>query len=132
MSYPEIAWVIIAGAVLLLVLFCIPVLLKLRRLASEAQTTLQLINQNLPSILKNVEEITVDINTSTNAIRHQVQQYADTAGRFHGMVDGTVRGLEWVAGLPMRTPLYGKISQLMPVLKGVRAFVNVFAGRLRS
>ena len=117
MSYPEIAWVIIAGAVLLLVLFCIPVLLKLRRLASEAQTTLQLINQNLPSILKNVEEITVDINTSTNAIRHQVQQYADTAGRFHGMVDGTVRGLEWVAGLPMRTPLYGKISQLMPVLK---------------
>ena len=35
MSYPEIAWVIIAGAVLLLVLFCIPVLLKLRRLASD-------------------------------------------------------------------------------------------------
>ena len=132
MSYSEIAWVVIAAAVLLLVIFCIFVLIRLRGVAKEAQSSLQILNERLPGILKNIEEITVDINTSTNAVRTQVQQYADTAARFHGMVDGTVRGLEWVAGLPMRTPLYGKISQLMPLLKGLRAFINVFAAKLRG
>lgn len=132
MLYSEIAWVVIAAAVLLLALFCIIVLIRLRGVAKEAQSSLQILNERLPGILKNIEEITVDINTSTNAVRTQVQQYADTAARFHGMVDGTVRGLEWVAGLPMRTPLYGKISQLMPLLKGIRAFINVFASKLRG
>ena len=107
MSYSEIAWVVIAAAVLLLVIFCIFVLIRLRGVAKEAQSSLQILNERLPGI-------------------------ADTAARFHGMVDGTVRGLEWVAGLPMRTPLYGKISQLMPVLKGLRAFINVFAAKLRG
>ena len=93
MSYSEIAWVVIAAAVLLLVIFCIFVLIRLRGVAKEAQSSLQILNERLPGILKNIEEITVDINTSTNAVRTQVQQYADTAARFHGMVDGTVRGL---------------------------------------
>ncbi len=55
--YLEIGLIIFGIALLLLVLFCIPILLKLWRAASDVTVTLQALNERLPAILKNMEEI---------------------------------------------------------------------------
>lgn len=127
--YLEIALIIFGVAMLLLVLFCIPILLKLWRTATEVTVTLQALNERLPGILKNMEEIAENINTSTTAINHQVQKYAETAERFHGVMNGLAAGVEYISPLALQSPLFRKVTQLIPVVKGIRVFLNVLAGK---
>lgn len=127
--YLEIALIIFGVAMLLLVLFCIPILLKLWRTATEVTVTLQALNERLPGILKNMEEIAENINTSTTAINHQVQKYAETAERFQGVLNGLAAGVECISPLALQSPLFRKVTQLIPVVKGIRVFLNVLAGK---
>lgn len=129
--YLEIALIIFGVAMLLLVLFCIPILLKLWRAANEVTVTLQALNERLPAILKNMEEISNNINTSTTVVNNQVQRYAETAQRFHGVMNEVVSGIEFISPLALKSPLFRKMTELIPVVKGVRVFLNVLTGRQR-
>jgi uncharacterized protein YoxC len=127
--YLEMGLIIIGIAVLLLVLFCIPVLLKLRQAVNDINITLQTLNERLPLILKNMEEISTNINQSTTAINTQVQSYALTSSRINLMMNEAVNKIEMVAPLALYSPLVRKISAFIPVLKGVSAFFRVLSGK---
>ena len=129
--YLEIGLVIFGIALLLLVLFCIPILLKLWRAASDVTVTLQTLNERLPAILKNMEEISSNINHSTTAINGEVQKYAATAERFHIVMNEVVTGMELISPLALKFSLYRKMARIIPVVKGIRVFLNVLTGKQR-
>ncbi len=129
--YLEIGLIIFGIALLLLVLACIPILLKLWRAASDVTVTLQALNERLPVILKNMEEISNNINHSTTAINGEVQKYAVTAERFHGVMNQVVGGMELLSPLALKFHFFRKTTELIPVIKGVKVFLNVLTGKQR-
>ncbi|MDD4092108.1 MAG: hypothetical protein PHQ63_06075, partial [Smithellaceae bacterium] len=94
--------------------------------------TLQSLNERLPAILKNMEDISTNINDSTTAINGQVQKYSATAERFHVVMKEVAGGIETISPLILRSPLFQKISALMPVMKGVSVFLDVLTGKQKG
>lgn len=125
----EIGLILFGGALLLLVLFCIPILLKVYRAANDITVTLQVLNERLPVILKNMEEISTSINNSTNAINSQVQKYTETSQRLNSAMNSLVGGVELLLPLATRMPVLQKITEGVAVAKGVRTFLNVLKGK---
>jgi len=127
--YLEIGLLIFAIALLLLVVFCIPILLKLWRAASDVAVSLQALNQRLPLILKNLEEISTNINHSTTAINEEVQKYKETSTRFHTVMDHLVDGVAILSPYTIKSPVFRKMTDAIAVLKGFRVFLNVLTGK---
>lgn len=125
----EIGLIIFGMALLLLVLFCIPILLKLWRAASDVTVTLQALNERLPAILKNMEEISTNINHSTTAINNEVQKYTATSQRLQAVMSDLVGGIELVSQLARRSPVFAKVTDALAVAKGVRVFLDVLTGK---
>jgi len=127
--YLEIGLIILGIALLLLVLFCIPILLKLWRAASDVTVTLQALNERLPAILKNMEDISTNINHSTTAINNEVQNYTATSRRLRTVMSDLVGGIELISSLAMRSPVFRRVTDAIAMAKGVRVFLNVLTGR---
>ena len=127
--YLEIGLMIFAIALLLLVLFCIPILLKLWRAASDVTISLQALNQRLPMILKNMEDISTNINNSTTAINEEVQKYKSTSERFHNVMDHVVNGISILSPFAVKSPLLRTMTNGVALLKGLRVFLNVLTGK---
>lgn len=123
--YLEIGLIIFGLALLLLVLFSIPILLKLWRAVSDVTVTLQTLNERLPAILKNMEEISANVNHSMTAINDQVQKYADMSQRVQLVMNEVVGGLEAISPLVLQSPFFRKMTNLIAVVKGVKVFWDV-------
>jgi|SRR5512145_1120431 len=127
--YLEIGLMIFGIALLLLVLFCIPILLKLWRAASDVTISLQALNQRLPMILKNMEDISTNINNSTTAINEEVQKYKETSERFHNVMDHVVNGISILSPFAVKSPVLRIMTNGVAMLKGLRVFLNVLKGK---
>lgn len=127
--YLEIGLMIFAIALLLLVLFCIPILLKLWRAASDVTISLQALNQRLPTILKNMEDISTNINNSTTAINEEVQKYKETSERFHNVMDHVVNGISILSPFALKSPVLRTMTNGVAMLKALRVFLNVLTGK---
>lgn len=125
----EIGLIMFGLALLLLVLFSIPILLKLWRAVSDVTVTLQVLNERLPAILKNMEEISTNVNNSTTAINEQVQKYADMSQRVQLVMNEVVSGLEMISPLVLQSPFFRKMTNLIALSKGVRVFFDVLTGK---
>ena len=121
--------IIFGSALLLLVLFCIPILLKLWRAASDVTVTLQALNERLPVILKNLEEISTNINNSTMAINDEVQKCAAMSDRFRAVMNEVVNGIELITPFAVKSPLFRKLTEVIALVKGVKVFLGVLTGR---
>jgi uncharacterized protein YoxC len=125
----ETGLIVIGVALLLLVVLSIPILLKLWRAANDVTVTLQALNERLPSILKNMEEISANINQSTTAINQSVQDYAVTVRRLHEVMGTVANGLEIFSPLALRMPLFRTVASVIPLVKGFSVFLNVLTGK---
>ena len=79
--YLEIALLILVIILIVLMIFCIPILLQIWRISKDLSITLQTLNQSLPLILKNLEEITTNVNSSTAVINQKIQNFANASNR---------------------------------------------------
>jgi len=70
----ETSLFILCLAVVVLVVFTIPLLLQLRSTARNLDTTITTLNQNLPQILKNVDFITENVRQSVHAVRATLEE----------------------------------------------------------
>lgn len=115
----------IAVLVLLLVIFAIPLLIQVRRTVRGMEQTLGIINRDLPAIMKNLEEITTNINMTTTTVKSEVAELSTTLKRIQG-VTGVFLGAADVLRHRISVPLVGGVTTAMAVFKGIRAFVEVF------
>jgi len=125
----EICLIILGIAVLLLVIFCIPILIQLWRTTKDVAVTLETLNQRLPLILKNLEEITENINSSTTAVNREVQNISGTIGRFHLVIKDVVDDIQDISSLAIKSPVFQSVKHVIAVAKGIHAFLDVFLAK---
>ena len=127
--YLEICLIIFGIAILLLVVFCIPVLTQLWRTTKDVAMTLETLNRSLPLILKNLEEITGNINSSTSAVNQEVQNITGTINRFQLGIKDIVDDIQNITPLAMKSPVFQTIKNVVAVAKGIHVFLDVLLAK---
>ena len=125
----QIGLVILGIAFLLLIIFCIPVLLQIRKVAKDVNVTLEALNQRLPYILKNIEEITTNVNSSTTAINREIQNFTDTAEKVNLVAKNVVDELQGMAPVVIKSSVFQTIKNVIAVVNGIRAFLEEFLAK---
>ncbi len=118
-------------AVLLIAVFSIPFFLQLWRTAKSMSLTLQLLNQNLPGILKNVEEITANANRTTTIVTREVEELSLTIRKLQGTL-GLLVGVEEIVRRNLHLAFGHKVRTSMAVAKGARVFLDHLLSKRRS
>jgi predicted PurR-regulated permease PerM len=123
MNPQEVILIVLCIAFLLLAGFAIPVLLQLLRTARSMTLTLELLNESLPKILKNLEETTEGINRTTAIVHRQVEDFSATVQKVRGTVTVLV-GLEEFLRRSVHLPFARMFSTAFAVARGVRVFMD--------
>ena len=82
--YLETALLILVIILIVLVIIFIPIVLQILRISKDISVTLQTLNQSLPLILKNMEEITTNVSSSSSLINNKIQNFASASNKFSG------------------------------------------------
>lgn len=127
--YLEIALLILVIILIVLVIFCIPVILQIWRISKDVSVTLQLLNQSFPLIMKNLEEITTNVNSSTSAINKKIQSFAGASNRTGLLLGDIINNLQYLAPLALKLPIFRIIRNVVAVAKGMRVFVEVLLNK---
>jgi uncharacterized protein YoxC len=127
----EIGVFIISIVFLLLVVFSIPFLLQIWRSAKGITATLHMVNENLPGILKNLEEISTNINKATYTVNEQIEGLAVYTGRIQGILS-IITDMDNFLRASMRLPIFKTIRNVAAVVTGVRVFLKVFLSSRES
>jgi len=122
----EISVFILSIAFLLFALFSIPSLLQIRRTAETIATTLRTLNENLPVILKNLEDITTHVNQATFAVNRQIDELSDSFRKLQKTI-GFLSDLGQIVQAGVRSPFLNTLTSLAAVVKGVRVFLSVLS-----
>jgi uncharacterized protein YoxC len=127
--YLEIVLVILGIAILLLVIFCIPIIVQIWRTAKDITITLETLNKSLPLLLKNMEDITTNINNSTAVVNREIQSFSRIADRIHSVISDIVDDVESITPLAIKSPLFQKLKNVVAIVKGIRVFADVLMKR---
>ena len=128
MTKMDIILILLSVVFMLIAGFSIPVLLQIRRTARGMAETLQHLNHGLPVIVKNLEEITTNVNRTTTTVHRQVAEFSLTLRRIQGIV-GVFLGLEEVLRHRLSFPFSRTFRTSLAVARGVRVFIDCLASR---
>ena len=121
----EIALLILVSVLIVLVIFCIPVLLQIWRVTKNMEITLQTLNQSFPAILKNIEEITANINSSTATVNQRIQNFANASNRSGLLVSDLLNNIQLFTPIALKLPIFRIIKNVMAIAKGLQVFMDV-------
>jgi uncharacterized protein YoxC len=127
----EIGVFIISIVFLLLVVFSIPFLLQIWRSAKGITATLHMVNENLPGILKNLEEISTNINKATYTVNEQIEGLALVTRRIQGLLN-VVLEIDNIFRAGVRLPVLKTFRNVLAVATGVKVFLKVFLSSRES
>ena len=127
----EIGMFILGIVFLILVAFLIPFLLQMWRSAKGITETLHTLNESLPGILKNLEEITTNINKATYTVNEQIEGLAVVTGRVQGFLS-VVTDIDNILRTSLRLPVIKTVRNVLAVIAGVRVFLKVFLSSQES
>lgn len=123
--YLEIALFVLVIILIVMVIFCIPILLQIWRVSKEVSVTLQTFNQSLPFILKNVEDITTHVNSSTDVIDKKIQHFASSSNKSGLLLNEILNNIQYLAPIALKLPIFRIIRNMVAVAKGMRVFAEV-------
>ncbi|PKN53095.1 MAG: hypothetical protein CVU55_03910 [Deltaproteobacteria bacterium HGW-Deltaproteobacteria-13] len=123
--YLEIALSILVSILIVLVIFCIPILLQIWRTAKDVSVTVQTLNQSLPLILKNLEEITANVNSSTTVINQKIQNFTNSSNRSRLLISDILNNIQYLAPIALKLPIFQIIGKVIAIAKGIRVFTDV-------
>ena len=125
----EIALFILVIILIVLVIFCIPVILQIWRISKNLYITLQTLNQSLPLILKNLEEITTNVNSSSTLINKKIQSFTGASNRSSLLLNDIINNMQYFAPIALKLPIFRIIRNVVAVAKGMRVFVEVLLNK---
>lgn len=121
----EIGVLICSIALLLLAIFAVPTILQIRRTAKSAEITFKTVNQNLPGILTNLDEITTNLTATSQSIHQNIDGFKEVIHKFHLVADDVVQ-FERVVREEIEEPILNTIGTFTGIVKGVNAFFEVW------
>jgi hypothetical protein len=125
----EIALLILVIILTILIIIYIPVLLQIWRVTKDLAITLQTLNQSLPLILKNMEEITANVNSSTATINQKIQNFANASNRSSLLISDIINNLQYFTPIALKLPIFRIIRNVIAVAKGMRVFMDVLLNK---
>jgi len=128
----EIGLLILVIILILLIIFCIPILLQIWRVSKDLTITLQTMNQSLPTIMKNMEEITANVNNSTSLMNSKIQSFSDPTNRSGMVITDIIDNIQYFAPLAMKLPVFSSFKNIMAVLKGISVFMDVLLKKQKA
>ena len=126
-TFLNVILIILSAAFLLFAGFTIPFLLQIWQTAKGMSTALHVLNESLPSIMKNLEEITTKINRTTTTVNRQVEDFSLVAEKIRGTLTLLV-GLEEIVRRGIHLPFGSALRNSVAVSKGVRIFLHTLLG----
>lgn len=123
----EAVLVLLGLGVLVLVGFSIPCVLQILQAAKEMTRTISIVNEKLPAIMKNLEEVTAEAGRTTAVVNRQLEDLSQVVGKVKGALLFLV-GLEEVIRRRVRLPFVPTLGTVMAVYKGVSVFLNHLLG----
>jgi hypothetical protein len=117
--------VIFSAALLLVLVFLILTLWQMWRTAKNMATALEAINKDLPEILANLEGITANIHSATDMIKYETEEFVLISRKVRSFL-GLVTDVEEILLQGVKLPLAETLKTARGLLKGGRAFLNVF------
>ncbi len=121
----EIVLLILVGILILLVVCSIPVLFQIWRVSKDMSVTLQSLNQSMPLILKNLEEITANINDSSALINTKIQNFANMSKASSLLLSDVLNNLQYWAPLAKKLPVFRVVRNIFAVARGLHVFTEV-------
>jgi uncharacterized protein YoxC len=128
----EISVVVLSIVFLLLAAVSIPFLLQIWKTAKGIAATLHMLNQNLPGILKNLEEITANINKATYTVNTQVEGLSLAVKHVQDTISSIALEMEGLIRADIGIPVFKSLRNIVAVIKGVRVFLNVYRSPHKS
>jgi uncharacterized protein YoxC len=116
--------VILSVAFFLVFLFLILFLWQMWRTAKNMATALEVLNKNLPEILANLEEITANINSATDLLKREAEEFTLISRKVRAFL-GVVTDVEEILLQGVKLPLVETLKTTRGLLKGVKVFFNV-------
>ena len=122
---PEII-VAVALSVVFLVLaaISIPFFIEIWRTTKGISETLRMLNESLPGILRNLEEITTNINRATYTVNNQIENLTPVVRRIQTALE-MILDFERVVRAGLRLPFFKTLNTVTAVFKGARVFFDV-------
>ena len=121
----EIALLILVCVLIVLIILYIPVHMQIWRVVKNMEITLQTLNQNFPAILKNIEEVTANVNSSTAVINQKIQNFANASNRSRLLVSDLLNNIQYLTPIALKLPIFRIIGNVVAVAKGIRVFTDV-------
>jgi uncharacterized protein YoxC len=110
---------------LLIAVLCISSLKEFWRTAKSITATLHMLNESLPRTLRNLEEITTNINMATLTVKNHIENITPAVKCIQGMSEMFIE-LEHIVRAGIRHPFFKTVNTITAVLKGGRAFLDVY------
>jgi len=123
--------VVVSIVFLLIAAFSIPFLLQIWRTTKGVTETLQMLNESLPGILRNLEEITTNINKATRAVNEQIDGFSVVTKRIQGVL-GVVTDIENLLRAGIGLPVFRTLRNTIAVVTGVKVFLKVLRSSRES
>jgi hypothetical protein len=123
--------ILLSVVFLLFVGISIPCILQVWRTAKGLTLTLQILNENLPVIMKNLEEITTGVNRTTAVVHRQFEELSLVMKKMKGLLVLLV-GVEEIIRRGVQLPYAPALRTCFAVSKGVRAFLGHLLGERRE
>jgi len=128
----DTALLILVCILIILIVCCIPVLVQIWRLSKDISLTLKTFNQSFPLILKNLEEITTNVNSSTSVINKKIQNFAGSSNKPGLLINDVINNLQYFAPIALKLPIFRIVRNVVAVAKGMRVFVDVLFNKEKS
>lgn len=128
----EIGLLILVIVLILLIIFCIPILLQIWHASKNLTITLKTMNQSLPTIMKNMEEITANLNDSTSVLNKKIQNLSDTTNRSGLVINDVIENIQHFAPLAMKLPVFSSLKNIMAIVKGISVFMDVLVKKQKA
>lgn len=121
----EISTLIASIAFLILVAFLVPTILQLRRTAKTIEDVSGALDKNLPDILANLREISINLSAILAAGRHQAEALGEVVDQVTGAIDDVV-GFRSRVKKQVESPLLKALSSVSGATRALHAFLSVF------
>ena len=121
----EISVAVLSLVFLLIAALSVPFLLQIWRTAKGITETLHMLNESLPGILRNLEEITTNINKATRTVNEQIDGLSLVVGRIQGLFS-IVMDVEKILSAGVRLPVFKTLRNAVAVATGLKVFLKVF------
>ena len=123
--YLDINVAVLSIVFLLIAAISIPFLTEFWRTAKSITTTLHMLNESLPGILRNLEEITANINRATDTVKNHIENLTPAVKRIQGILEMFLE-LEHIVRAGLCHPFFKTVNTITAVLKGGRVFLDVY------